>query len=649
MGDCLAKRKIYLNNQPKEEALEIFLGKLEEQGFFQSAGNEIVMSEKAFGRVTAGAVWAAMSSPHYPAAAMDGVAVKSRNTFSAQDTAPLALCLGEEAIEVDTGDPLPPGFDAVIMVENLNYRLDGMVEITSPAVPGQNVRQVGEDVVVGEMLLPGGHLITAVDVGGLIAGGVLKVEVKRPPVVAIMPTGDELVPAGDKPSPGEIPEFNSFILSGLVSKWGGQPAVFPITPDDPAKLEQRILEAVQKADIILVNAGSSAGREDFAAQVISNLGKVLTHGVAIKPGKPVILGIIKGKPVVGLPGYPVSAVLAAELFVQPLVYRFLAVPVPQRPTVVAALARKVYSPLGPEEYLRVKLGRVGDRLVATPISRGAGVITSLMRADGLLVVPRLSEGFAQGEQVQVELLKSLAEIEQTVVAVGSHDLSLDILAHHLKLGFPDTFLSSANVGSLGGLMALKRGEAHLAGIHLLDPLTGVYNETYVTRYLAGQPVVLVNLAYRQQGLIVSRKNPLGITLLRDLVRPGLVFVNRQRGAGTRILLDYLLEQEGINPADIHGYHREEFTHLAVAVAVASGTADVGMGIQAAAEAQNLDFLPVAEERYDLCIPLCHWEHPGIKKMISVLSSKPFQQEVMAMGGYDLRDCGRVIWSTEPVD
>lgn len=644
----MARRKVYLNNQPKEEALAVFLDKLEEAGFFWSAGSETVAVLQALGRVTAGPVWAAMSSPHYPAAAMDGVAVKSKDTFSAQDTAPLALNLEEEAIEVDTGDLLPPGFDAVIMVENLNYRSDGKVELTAPAVPGQHVRQVGEDVVIGEMLLPGGHSITAVDVGGLMAGGALEVKVKRLPVVAIIPTGDELVPAGRELRPGEVPEFNSSILSGLVLKWGGQPLVLPVTPDDPAQLEQCLLKAMEKAEIIVINAGSSAGREDFTAQVISNLGQVLTHGVAIKPGKPVILGIIEGKPVVGLPGYPVSAAITAELFILPLICRLLGAPVPKRPTVTAALARKVYSPLGPEEYVRVKLGRVGGRLVATPISRGAGVITSLMRADGLLVVPRLSEGFAQGEEVRVELLKPLAEIEQTVVAVGSHDLSLDILAHHLKVAFPDTFLSSANVGSLGGLMALKRGEAHVAGVHLLDPVSGGYNETYLARYLAEEPVVLVNLAYRQQGLIVPKQNPLGITHLRDLARPGLVFVNRQRGAGTRILLDYLLDQENIKPSDIHGYQREEFTHLAVAVAVASGGADVGMGIQAAAQALDLDFLPIAEERYDLCIPLRHWEHPGVMRMISILKSEPFQAEVMALGGYDLRDCGRVLWSAKPV-
>ncbi|KKM11415.1 LysR family transcriptional regulator [Clostridiales bacterium PH28_bin88] len=640
----MTARKVYLDNQPLEDALAGFLTRLERLGALQPGEPELVAVDQAVERVTAAPVYAAISSPHYAAAAMDGVAMRSWETFGAAETSPKELRLGSEAIEVDTGDPLPEGFDAVVMAEDLAYPRDGMVEVTAAVAPGQHVRQVGEDVVVAEMLLPGHHLIGPYDLGGLMAGGVREVLVHTRPRVAVLPTGDELIPAGESPRPGQILEYNSHVLAALVQQWGGQAVRFPITRDHPADLRARLLQAVEEADLVLVNAGSSAGREDFTAAVVRELGEVFTHGVAIKPGKPVILGTVRGKGVVGIPGYPVSAALACELFVKPVVYHKLGLPLPERPKLAARLARKVYSPLGQEEFLRVKLGRVGDRVIATPISRGAGVITSLMRADGILRVPRLSEGFAAGEEVQIELLRPAEEILQAVVVIGSHDLSLDVLAHHLHRRFPELTLSSANVGSLGGLVALRRGEAHCAGVHLLDPATGTYNETYIPLYLPGEEAVLVNLAYRQQGLMVAKGNPAGINRLADLARPGIRFVNRQRGAGTRILLDYLLEREGIDRGAVQGYDREEFTHLAVAVAVASGSADAGMGILAAAQALGLDFIPVTEERYDLCIPLEHRETPGIRRLLEILQEEDFRRQVEAMGGYDLRDCGQVVYS-----
>ncbi len=635
-------RKVYLANTPRAEALAIFLKALAEQGALVPGKPERVPVDAALGRVTAGTVYARRSVPHYPAAAMDGVALAARETFFASETSPRRLVLGVQAWEVDTGDALPPGTDAVVMAEELHYTGEGTVEVLAPVAPGDHVRQVGEDVVAAEMLLPANHRITPYDLGGLLAGGVMAVDVHPQPIVGVIPTGDELVSPEGEPGTGEIPEFNSRVIGGLVSQWGGRVKVYPITPDRLEVLKETVERAVAECHVVIINAGSSAGREDYTARVIGELGTLLVHGVGIKPGKPVALGIIGTRGVVGIPGYPVSAALTTELFVRPVVYRLQGLLPPEPPTIAATLARKVFSALGKEEYIRVKLGQVGERLLATPISRGAGVITSLMRADGLLVVPGEREGLAAGERVEVTLLRPLGEVGRAVIITGSHDLSLDVLASRLQCTIPGTILSSANVGSLGGLLALRRGEAHGAGIHLLDPETGDYNTHYVRKYLPGIAVCLVHVAYRQQGLMVPKGNPLGITGLADLARPGIRFVNRQAGAGTRILLDYLLNKMGLAAGQIHGYNREEYTHLAVAVAVQSGSADAGMGIFAAAKALGLDFIPLAEERYDLCIPQAHWDHPGVAALRQVLLDPAFQAEVAALGGYDLRHCGQ-LW------
>lgn len=637
------KRDVYLDDRPWEEALEGLLNHLEEKGTLLTIEPELISVEDALGRITAEPIFAANSSPHYNASAMDGIAVDSALTFGASESTPRQIRLGDKAQVVDTGDPLPPGCDAVIMIEDVHFVEDEVFEITSAASPWQHVRAIGEDLVTTEMILPANHTIRPVDIGGILAGGVGRIKVYRRPRVALLPTGTELVQPGAELKPGDIVEYNTRVLGAMVRTWGGEPLRRAITVDDWDKLKDAVTRAVEEADIVVINAGSSAGREDFTAQLIRELGTVLTHGAAIKPGKPVILGEVKGKPVIGIPGYPVSAVLTMEIFVRPIVFRKLGSVPPEPEYTEAIISRKMPSPMGVEEFIRVKLGQVGEKIVATPISRGAGIIMSLVRADGMLRVPRLSEGFRAGESVKIELMRRLEDIRQTAVIIGSHDMALDILANHLRKKFPDASLSSANVGSLGGLSAIKRGECHCAGTHLLDEETGEYNVSYIKRLLGDRPAILLNLVYRQQGLMVAKENPLNIQGLEDLDREGIRFINRQRGAGTRILLDYRLSQLGINPDNIYGYGREEYTHMAVAAAVASGDADAGLGILAAANALELDFVPVVEERYDLCIPGEYWDTPYIKRLLEVIATAQFKQQVEALGGYDLRDCGGVMY------
>lgn len=639
----MSRRIVYLDSVPADEARERLFAALAEAGW--GPKEEMVPVDQALGRIVARPVAARISAPHYHASAVDGVAVKARETFGAMETSPITLSFGTQAHWVDTGDPLPAGCDAVIMVEDVNLLDDGVqkgarCEILAPSAPWQHVRPIGEDVVATEILIPERQVLRPQDLGALLASGVLEVPVIKQPVVTFIPTGTELVQPKADPQTGEIIEFNSRVILGRVTEWGGTPVRHEIVVDNYDQIKQAVLEAVRSSDIVIVNAGSSAGSEDFTVHVLGELGKVIAHGVAIKPGKPVMMGIIEGKPFIGLPGYPVSTWLTADLFVKPLVYKAQGLPVPQRERVTATLARRLTSPMGVEDYVRVKLGRVGEKLIATPMGRGAGVISSLVRADGLLVVPAGREGIGEGSDVEVELLRPLAEIQDTVVVIGSHDTALDLMASFLRRDGSSHYLSSAHVGSLGGLMALKRGEAHMAGVHLLDEATGDYNTAYLRRYL-GRPALLVLLARREQGFLVPKGNPKGITSFADLAREDVTYVNRQRGAGTRLLLDYHLKQAGISPSQVQGYTREEFTHLNVAATVKSGAADTGLGIYSAAKALDLDFIPITWEEYELCIPMELEQHPGIQAVLRLINQPAFQQAMSDMGGYDVSEAGRI--------
>ena len=638
------RREYYLEDVPIEEAYRRFYERLDAAGL-GPLDAEAVPLDEALGRVTAEPIWARRSSPHYNAAAMDGAAVRAADTVRAIETAPIRLRVGPQAVWVDTGDPMPDGFDAVIMREVI-HEAGGDIEIMAPAAPWQHVRPMGEDIVATELVLPENHTIRPEDVGAVAAGGVTSLPVRRRPRVAIIPTGSELVPPTAAPAKGDIVEYNSLMLAAQVTEWGGEPLRKPIVADDPALIAEAVATAVRECDAVAVNAGSSAGSEDFTASVVRDLGELLVHGVAVRPGHPVVLGVIGETPVLGIPGYPASAVVTSELFLKPLLDRMLGRESAPPQAVEAVMSRKVLSPMGEDEWLRVKLGRVGGRLIAAPLQRGAGVIMSLVRADGLALIPRFSEGVNTGDSITVHLRRPLAEIDNTVVVIGSHDVTLDLLASHLRRRQPPRSLASSNVGSLGGLVALRRGQAHAAGSHLLDEETGEYNRAYVERHRQGRPMVMVTLAHRVQGLMTLPGNPKGVMSLEDLAGGGVSFVNRQRGSGTRVLLDYKLAQLGIEPGDVRGYEREEYTHLAVAAQVASGAADAGLGVMAAARALDLGFTPLLEERYDLVIPREFYDSDLLAPVLDLLDGgsargKAFRGEVEALGGYDTREMGRV--------
>ncbi len=635
-------RRYYLSDVPLERAVRDFESALREAGGLAPTRSERLPLEQALGRITSEPVWARISSPHYDSAAMDGVAVRAADTVGATETSPIRLKVGPEASWVDTGDPIPDGFDAVIMVEVIHEVDDETIEIRDPVPPYHHVRPLGEDIVATELLLPSGHRIGPADLGACASAGLSEIDVRQSPRVAVLPTGNELVSAGSELKPGDIIESNGLMLAAMVREWGGEAALLSPVPDDPAALESAIRRAARKADVIVINAGSSAGEQDYTAEVVSKLGRLVVHGVAVRPGHPVVLGVVDGKPVLGIPGYPVSAAVTSELFVKPLIEQMLGTAPSRQDSVSATMTRKVLSPMGEDEFLRVSLGRVGGRLVATPLQRGAGVIMSLVRADGLALIPRFSEGVDEGAEVEVELLRPLKQIEGTIVAIGSHDLTLDLLADRLRRSYPAYSLSSSNVGSLGGLMALRRGESHLAGSHLLDEESGEYNLPFVRRYLRGRDIVVVNLVRRVQGLIVAPGNPLAVTHLGDLRRPDIAFVNRQRGSGTRVLLDYKLAELGIDPSEIRGYDREEYTHLAVAASVAAGGADTGLGILSAARALDVDFVPLMSEQYDLVAPREFYDSDLLRPLFELIRSDAFRVAVDALGGYDTSSTGSVV-------
>lgn len=653
------QRRIYLEDIPLEEAWAAFREALKAAEQWQPLPSETIPLSQASGRVTAEAVWARLSSPHYHASAMDGYAVRAKDTAGAMETRPLDFVLVEDPQEaeraerpaqaVNTGHPLPAWADAMVMVEHVQplTLTDGRaaIQLRAALPPWSHVRPMGEDMVATELVLPANHRLRPVDLGALAGSGHATVNVYRRPRVAIIPTGSELVAVEERePKPGQIIEYNSLVLAAQVEGWGGLPTRFPIVPDQFADIRAAVAGAARDYDLILLNAGSSAGSEDYTAQVVESLGRLLVHGVAVRPGHPVILGLIeqdgRSIPIIGVPGYPVSAALTGEIFVEPLLARWQGQQ-PQRPlTLQGTLTRKISSHTGDDDFVRVAVGKVGEQYRVTPISRGAGVITSLVRADGIVRIPRFSEGAEAGAAVTVHLYRSTADIERTIVAIGSHDLTLDLLAQFLAERHNRLRLSSANVGSLSGLVALRRGEAHLAGSHLLDPETGNYNDSYVRRYLPDQEVVLVTLVGREQGWLVAKGNPKGLSDWDDAARPDVQIVNRQRGAGTRVLLDYELGKHGITPAQVQGYEYEQYTHLAVAAAVASGAADAGLGIRAAAHALKLDYIPLASEQYDLVIPQRHFESELLRPLLDLLHDQAFQQAVTALPGYDVGQMGR---------
>ncbi len=633
----MMKRKIYLSNTDIEEAVGTYIKRLEEGRI--TIVMETVDVRESLGRVTAAPVFARVSAPNHNAAAMDGIMVLAERTYAASEAQPVILNRGIDFEYINTGHPIIEPYDSVIMIEDIVSLGDDRVSTTMAAGPWQHIRPIGEDIVAGEMVLPENHKLRPMDIGAVLNSGISKIQVYERIRVGIMPTGNEITDNYEELPPGKSFDTNSWTFKAMVEQWGGIAERISPVPDEEEALREAMLGLLSRNHIVVVNAGSSAGSKDFTASLIEENGELVLHGIAIKPGKPTILGIIEEKPVIGVPGYPGSAFLAFEEIVGPVFRLLQRTEIPTLQKVEATLSRRVVSSLKYREYLRVKLGKVGDKLIATPLPRGAGVTMSLVKADGLMIIPKNSEGIEAGEPVLVELMRDLGTIENTLVSIGSHDLIMDYIGSLMekagKAASGAVFhLSSAHVGSMGVILALARGEAHLAPIHLLDEETGEYNRSYLEKYLKGKNVTLVKGVKRQQGFMVAKGNPKGICTVLDLPKTGVRFVNRQRGSGTRLLTDYLLKKAGIDPGSIYGYERDMTTHMAVAAAVKSGTADVGVGVFSAAAAMDLDFIPIGYEEYDFAVPEEYMDTEMIRVFLEVLRSEEFKKILKELGGYE---------------
>ncbi len=631
----------YLTNLPLDEARKQYLDALRDHGL--APKEELIPTTAALDRRSAHAVYAVNSAPHYNACAMDGIALVARKTFVATETSPIHLQTSD-FVWVNTGDPLPEDCDAVVMIEDV-IELANTISLNQPAIPWQHIRQIGEDISAGDMIIPSFTEFTPAVIGALLAAGVMQVEVIARPLIGIIPTGDELVAAISNPQAGQIIEFNSSIFSGMFTQWGCETKTYPIAKDTQPSIEAALRNALSECDAVILNAGSSAGAKDYAVDAMRAVGEVLIHGIAIKPGKPAILALAASPdgervvPMLGLPGYPVSGILVLQTLFKPVVDLLTCTKSKPAQFIEAQISRRLTSTLKYHEFIRARLGRVEDRMIAVPLNRGAGVVSSFIKADGIIHVPQDVEGYEAGESVRVELLRGLDEIEHSLVITGSHDPLLDEIADIMTRRWTGSRVASSHVGSMGGIMALKRGEAHLGGIHLLDEATGAYNIPFLQKYFPQGGVQLVSCVKRSQGLMVAPGNPLNVKTMADLA--GKRFVNRQPGSGTRILVDYLVRQLGIDQADISGYEREEFTHTAVAAAIAAGTADAGMGILAAAKIFGLGFVPIAEEDYDLLIADSAMELDMVQKLLEVLRSQEFSDRLEKLGGYQLNHPGEV--------
>lgn len=624
----------YLTNEDLDIAVNEYIAALQREGLYVKT--EVIPVFEAAGRITANAVYAHICAPHYNAAAMDGIALMANVTFGATETTPVRLSPGQ-FVQVDTGDPMPDGTDAVVMIEDVVRDGDNVL-LYSAAVPWQHIRQVGEDVCAGDMILPSFTEITPAALGAMLAGGVLNVDVVKPPVVGIIPTGDEIVAPCENPAPGDIIEFNSTIFSGILKSWGAIPKTYPIIKDVKEDIINTMKQAVEECDAVIINAGSSAGRDDYSSLAVGTVGKVLYHGIAIKPGKPAILGLAKDTPILGVPGYPVSGIIVLDQIMRPIIEIMTGRNLHRQEKIIATLGRMMTSPLKYREFVRVRIG-VNEKgeYIATPLSRGAGVVTSFVKADGIIDVDKDCEGYVAGDKVEVILLRPKADLDNTLTIIGSHDPIIDEITDILKRDNKDSVVSSSHVGSMGAIMAIKRGEAQMGAIHLLDETTGKYNDVYVNKHFPNGGVVLEKGVKRIQGLMITKGNPKGIKDFADISRDDVAYVNRQKGSGTRILCDYLMGKNGIKESEVYGYEREEFTHTSVAAQIASGTADAGLGIYSAALTYDLDFIPICNEEYDFLIDENAIGSEKIQVFLKVLHSDELKQRLERLGGYETWD------------
>ncbi|MDY6965279.1 MAG: molybdopterin biosynthesis protein [Halobacteriota archaeon] len=646
------QRREFLDVKSLEEARKIV------DSIDLTPGREDVGLGEALGRIASIDLISPIDVPPFDRASMDGYAVIAKDTFYADDQSPIRLKLNGEirageksdlavqsghCVGIATGAPIPSGANAVVMVEYTGISGDE-IEIFRPVAPAENIMAAGSDIMRGETIIRRGTRLTPRETGVLAASGLKRVSVFRRPKVAIISTGNEVIEPGEKLEFAKIYDVNARAIADFIIELGGEPTYTGIVNDDFDEIYRKLDESLSEGyDIILTSGGTSAGVGDILYKIVGELGEILVHGVAIKPGKPVLIGVCKGKPVFGLPGYPTSAIVVFNTFVAPMIRKMqgLSSTGEDRRKVCAKTAIKLFSARGRYEYLLVNVIPLDDSFACYPILTGSGAITTLSNADGYVKVPENVETVAEGEIVEVELISEKLKPADLCI-IGSHCIGLDLLIGILSEKYGIT-AKIINVGSTGGLAAVRRGEADIAGLHLLNENTGEYNTPYFED--EGIDAFLFRGYNRSQGLIVAEKNPMDIASVEDLTKEGVRFINRNRGSGTRILLDMELKNLSSNMKkdfdemvkEIAGYEIEAKSHNAVAAAVFYGRADVGMGIETVASQYGLDFIPIQVERYDLAIPTRKMGKRDVQIFLEVLRSIEFKNRLNEMPGLKISD------------
>jgi putative molybdopterin biosynthesis protein len=640
-GRRAARQEQFLEVVSAEEARARFIRHLD----LAPLSAETIVLADALGRVLVNDIVASIDVPPFDRANVDGFALRATDTIGASDVASCRLTLNSEVIAcghqpvfevapktataIATGGVVPRGADAVVMIEHTELIDDKKVpaiDLRRAVAPGQFVSYAGSDIARGDTVLRRGTRIGSREIGMLAACGVAQIAVVRRPKVGVLSTGDELVPPGQPLKGARVYDTNGAIIAAAIMEVGGEPVAFGAFPDDEKALDNAVRRALATCDMVVLSGGTSKGTGDLSHRIVSQLGKpgVLVHGVALKPGKPVCLAVVDGKPLAVLPGFPTSAIFTFHAFIAPVIRAQAGLPPEAAQTVPAKVPVRVASELGREEFVLVALVAGEDGMIAFPSTKGSGAITTFAQSDGFFAIDALATALDPNTRAEVTLIGNTAR-GPDLVLMGSHDVALDIVVG--KLAERHITVRTIAIGSLGGVAAASRGECDLAPVHLLDPQSGTYN-----KHLVQPGLTLVRGWRRMQGLLYRRGDTrfagrdAEAAIKTALAAADCLMVNRNAGSGTRILVDRLLA--GKRPA---GYSNQPRSHNAVAAAIAQGRADWGVAIEPVARLYGLDFLTIAPEEYDFLLVECRRTRPAVKAFIEALSDPDVTARIRELG------------------
>ncbi|MCS7385367.1 MAG: molybdopterin biosynthesis protein [archaeon GB-1867-005] len=655
-------RKIFHKLITIEEALKL----IKKHVNLSPVGVEEVDLLKAHGRVLAEDIIAKVDLPPFDRSEMDGYAVIAGDTYDADEDSPVKLKVigkieaGDEpkiavekgcAIEISTGAPIPPGANAVVMVE-YTRQIGNTVEIFKPVAVGAHIVHAGSDLMIGEKILRKGTILTPREIGVIAAVGIDKVRVYKKPKIAIISTGSELVTPGASLPPYKVYDVNTYSIAAGVNEAGGEPIAVGIVSDNISEIRKTIENAIKKFDLVIISGGTSAGVGDLVYKVLNELGKpgIIVHGLKVKPGKPTVISVVNNKLIIGLPGWPVSALIIFNLIAKPVIRALAGLPEEEEKIFKVKVATRIRPARGRVNLIPVSItiNEKGE-MIAYPLIHHSGAIATLTKADGYIIIKENVELLEAGEEVQMKLLSSKIQPPNLTI-IGSHCPALDRLIELLEEEHKIKKIRLISVGSLAGLMAVRNGEADIAGIHLLDEETLTYNIPLLTKYNVNN-AVLIRGYIREQGLIVRKGNPTNIRSLEDLLREDVKFINRNMGSGTRVLIDYELKKmaEKIGKSieeiktKIKGYNIEAKTHSAVALAVLMGRADVGVAIRSIAMMYGLEFMPLKEEHFDFLVNKKALNKISVQAFIKALKSSKFKEKLLEIGMKAPPDMGEIIW------